>query len=64
MKKFLILGLFAALSFVACKNAETTNAEEPAVETEEVITPAETTEEAMPVEEQAPAENVAPAEAE
>ncbi len=65
MKKFLILGFFAVLSIVACKNAETTPAEEAApVETEDVnVAPATENDAAeMPAEEAAPAEGEAPAE--
>lgn len=58
MKKFLILGLFAALSFVACKSNTDTTAEEAPAPTEDVIlAPAEDTDAAaMPADEAAPAE--------
>ncbi len=62
MKKFLILGLFAALSFVACKNAETTPVEEAV---EETVAPVEeAVEETIDATENAVEEAVAPAEAE
>lgn len=58
MKKFFVLGLFAVLSIVACKNAEATSEEAAPVETEDVnVAPTEAQDEAtMEMEESAPAE--------
>ncbi|HRO08463.1 MAG TPA: hypothetical protein PK047_06310 [Saprospiraceae bacterium] len=62
MKKFLILGLFATLSFVACKNAETTTEEAAPAATEEVAPAPAATEEAAPAPAATEDVNAAPAE--
>ncbi|MCZ2101602.1 MAG: hypothetical protein LC107_08710 [Chitinophagales bacterium] len=59
MKKFFVLGLFAVLSIVACKNAEATSEEAAPVETEDVnVAPTEAQDETLrDMQESAPAED-------